>query len=100
MTDADQEPHLSILRIKRKRTDQPTPLDALGPSSPSLSRLLIFRCLTHPPRTSLQSSSTPSHPRPSAARTTPPPRIQNPPPSPLEVRSLSPLSSSVISQQP
>ena len=89
MTDADQEPHLSILRIKRKRTDQPTPLDALGPSSPSLSRLLIFRCLTHPPRTSLQSSSMPSHPRPSAARTTPPPPLQNPPPSPREVRSLS-----------
>ncbi|KPV73300.1 uncharacterized protein RHOBADRAFT_55062 [Rhodotorula graminis WP1] len=30
MTDAEQQqPHLSILRIKRKRTDQPTPLDAL-----------------------------------------------------------------------
>ncbi|GAA5908586.1 hypothetical protein JCM8208_002673 [Rhodotorula glutinis] len=25
----EQQPHLSILRIKRKRTDQPTPLDAL-----------------------------------------------------------------------
>ncbi|GAA5985500.1 hypothetical protein JCM10908_007000 [Rhodotorula pacifica] len=61
-----QPAQLSILRIKRKRTQQPTPLDALviEQLEPSTKR----RKATTNTRTSLDSSAPPSMPAPAASR--------------------------------